>query len=115
MRVGELQELSHHGLVQYRLPTTGELVTLLQIALSKTGTERLMLVSPELADVLSAIICRVRVASEAILWPVPMTDMRTNGLSRLLCCSSAVSAPRTAGSVTRSSTSGSPRLWSTHA
>ncbi len=50
----------HTCLVQYRLPTTGELVPLLQIAPSKTDSERLLLVSPELADVLSAVICRVR-------------------------------------------------------
>ncbi|MGB9307331.1 MAG: site-specific integrase [Mycobacterium sp.] len=60
IRVEELFELSHHSLIQYRLPTTGELVPLLQIAPSKTDAERLLVVSPELADVLSAIICRVR-------------------------------------------------------
>jgi hypothetical protein len=60
IRIEELLEISHHSLVQYRLPTTGELVPLLQIAPSKTDAERLLVVSPELADVLSAIICRVR-------------------------------------------------------
>ena len=59
-RAEELTELSHHSLVQYRLPGTGELVPLLQIAPSKTDMERLILVGPELADVLSAVICRVR-------------------------------------------------------
>ncbi|MDT4937273.1 MAG: hypothetical protein QOG80_944, partial [Pseudonocardiales bacterium] len=59
VRVEELRELSHHSLVQYRLPTTGEIVPLLQILPSKTDTERLLVVSPELADVLSAIILRV--------------------------------------------------------
>ena len=53
-------ELSHHSLVQYRLPATGELIPLLQIAPSKTDTERLLVISPELADVLSAVICRIR-------------------------------------------------------
>jgi hypothetical protein len=52
--------------VQYRLPTTGELVPLLHIAPSKTDTERLLVVSPELADVLSAIICRVRDRAGAV-------------------------------------------------
>jgi len=66
VRVEELTELSHHSLVQYRLPDTGELVPLLQIAPSKTDTERLLVVSPELADVLSAVICRVRDASGAV-------------------------------------------------
>ncbi len=60
IRCEELLELTHHGITEYRLPSTGELVPLLQIAPSKTDTERLLLVSPELADVLSAIISRLR-------------------------------------------------------
>jgi integrase len=65
-RTEELLELSHHSLIQYRLPGTGELVPLLQIAPSKTDAERLLVVSPELADVLSAVICRVRGRDGAI-------------------------------------------------
>lgn len=49
----------HHSLIHYKLPATGELIPLLQIAPSKTDTERLLVISPELADVLSTIICRV--------------------------------------------------------
>ncbi|MDV6248134.1 site-specific integrase [Rhodococcus opacus] len=60
VRIEELTELSHHSLIHYRVPATGELVPLLQIAPSKTDTERLLVISPELADVLSAIITRVR-------------------------------------------------------
>jgi Phage integrase family len=60
VRIEELLEITHHSLIRYRLPTTGELVPLLQIAPSKTDTERLLVVSPELADTLSAIISRVR-------------------------------------------------------
>lgn len=60
IRVEELLELTHHSLVQYRLPSTGALVPLLQIAPSKTDAERLLVVSPELAEVLSTIIRRVR-------------------------------------------------------
>ena len=41
IRCEELLELTHHGITEYRLPTTGELVPLLQIAPSKTDTERL--------------------------------------------------------------------------
>jgi Phage integrase family len=66
VRVEELLELSHHSLVQYRLPTSGELVPLLQIAPSKTDTERLLIVSPELAEVLSAIITRLQQPSGKI-------------------------------------------------
>ena len=60
IRIEELLEISHHSLIQYRLPTTGEIVPLLQILPSKTDEERLLVVSPELADVLSAVIQRIR-------------------------------------------------------
>jgi len=60
IRIEELLEISHHSLIQYRLPSTGEIVPLLQIIPSKTDEERLLVVSPELADVLSAVIQRIR-------------------------------------------------------
>jgi site-specific recombinase XerD len=60
IRIEELTELSHHALIQYRLPTTGELIPLLQIVPSKTDAERLLVISPELADVLSTIVARIR-------------------------------------------------------
>lgn len=66
LRVEELLELTHHSLVQYRLPSTGELVPLLQIAPSKTDTERLLVVSPDLAEVLSALIRRLQQPSGSI-------------------------------------------------
>ncbi len=59
-RVEELLEISHHSLIQYRLPTSGEIVPLLQIVPSKTDEERILVVSPELADVLSTVILRIR-------------------------------------------------------
>ncbi|HEY5857476.1 MAG TPA: site-specific integrase [Aldersonia sp.] len=60
IRIEELTELSHHSLIQYRLPATGELIPLLQITPSKTDTERLLVISPELADALSTIVARIR-------------------------------------------------------
>ncbi len=75
IRVEELLELSHHSLVQYRLPTTGELVPLLQIVPSKTDAERLLVVSPQLAEVLSTIIRRIRGHSGAVP-PVAAYDGR---------------------------------------
>jgi integrase len=60
MRIEELLELSHHSFCAYTLPTTGEVVPMLQVAPSKTDTERLLLVSPELGEVLAAMIERVR-------------------------------------------------------
>ncbi|MFF4410715.1 tyrosine-type recombinase/integrase [Streptomyces sp. NPDC001404] len=93
VRIEELSEISHHSLVQYRLPSTGELVPLLQIAPSKTDEERLLVVSPELADVLSAIICRIRTADGSVplviaydhhekVWnpPLPLLFQRKIGL-----------------------------------
>ncbi|MFI9723832.1 tyrosine-type recombinase/integrase [Streptomyces sp. NPDC052396] len=93
IRIEELSEISHHSLVQYRLPSTGELAPLLQIAPSKTDEERLLVISPELADVLSAIICRVRTADGAVplviaydhhekVWnpPMPLLFQRKIGL-----------------------------------
>ena len=60
IRIEELTELSHHSLIQYRLPDTGELIPLLQITPSKTDAERLLVISPELADVLSTTVARIR-------------------------------------------------------
>ena len=66
IRAEELTELSHHSLVEYKLPTTGETVPLLQVAPSKTDEERLLVISPELAEVLGTILCRVRDDSGAV-------------------------------------------------
>lgn len=102
VRIEELLELSHHSLVQYRLPTTRELVPLLQIAPSKTDAERLLVVSPELADVLSAIIRRVRGTGTVpvipgydraeCLWlaPAPWLFQRRIGTENRRICSGAI-------------------------
>jgi hypothetical protein len=42
VRIEEMLEVNHHSLIQYRLPTTGELIPLLQIAPSKSDQERLL-------------------------------------------------------------------------
>lgn len=60
IRIEELRELGHHSIVSYKLPTSEHVIPLLQIAPSKTDQERLLLVTPELADVLSAVISRIR-------------------------------------------------------
>ncbi|MFL6124814.1 tyrosine-type recombinase/integrase [Actinophytocola sp.] len=66
IRIEEMLELTHHSFVTYTLPTTGEVVPMLQVAPSKTDSERLLLVSPELAEVLTAIIFRVRAGNAAL-------------------------------------------------
>jgi hypothetical protein len=66
IRIEEMLELTHHSFVAYALPTTGEVVPMLQVAPSKTDAERLLLVSPELAEVLTAIIFRVRAGNASL-------------------------------------------------
>ena len=102
VRIEELLELTHHSLVQYRLPTTGELIPLLQVAPSKTDKERLLVVSPELADVLAQIIKRARGPLAAVplvcayddyerVWlpPAPrLFQRRVNGENQVLAHSS---------------------------
>ena len=60
--------MSHHSLIRYRLPATGEPVPLLHIAPSKTDIERILVISPELADVLAVIITRVRGPAARCPW-----------------------------------------------
>lgn len=60
VRIEELLEITHLALVSYRLPDTGEVVPLLQIVPSKSNEERLLLVTPDLASVLAAVIHRIR-------------------------------------------------------
>jgi hypothetical protein len=66
IRIEEMLELTHHSFVAYTLPTTGEIVPMLQVAPSKTDAERLLLVSPELGEVLTAVIFRVRQGKAAL-------------------------------------------------
>jgi integrase len=66
IRIEELTELSHHSLVQYRAPDSGEMIPLLSVAPSKADQERLLVLDPELVDVLSAIISRIRGGDGAV-------------------------------------------------
>ena len=65
--------MTHHSFVAYKLPSTGEIVPMLQIAPSKTDAERLLLVSPELGEVIAEIIGRAR-GGRAALPLVPAYD-----------------------------------------
>jgi integrase len=76
----------------------GELIPLLQITPSKTDSERLLVVSPELADVLSAIINRVRGGSQRSPSSPPTTVPSAFGSPQHPGYSSADSAPSTAES-----------------
>lgn len=95
IRVEELTELSHHSLVEYKLPSTGETIPLLQIAPSKLDEERLLVISPELTGVFSAILRRVRDNSGTVLSSSPTTSMNADGTHPCRCCSNTESAWRT--------------------
>lgn len=60
IRLEELLELTQLAVVQYELSDTQEVVPLLQIVPSKNDEERVLLIGPELANVLAAIITRLR-------------------------------------------------------
>jgi hypothetical protein len=94
VRIEEMLELTHQAITSYRLPSTGELVPLLQIVPSKTDQERLLLVDPELADVLSAIISASAAATARFLSSPPTTTPRRPGCRPWACCSNAPSAAK---------------------
>ncbi|WP_260850621.1 site-specific integrase [Rhodococcus sp. WB9] len=74
IRSEELLELTHLALVSHRIPDTGEVVPLLQIVPSKSNQERLLLVSPELANVLATVIARLRHNNNGTIPLVPRFD-----------------------------------------
>lgn len=66
VRIEEMLEITHRSFVSYTLPSTGEVIPMLQITPSKTDKERLLVVSPELAAVFAEIIGRVRDGEEQL-------------------------------------------------
>ena len=66
IRLEELQELTHMSIVPYRVPVTREEIPLLHIVPSKTDEERLLVAAPELVNVLSAVIHRVRAGQQNV-------------------------------------------------
>ena len=74
IRIEELTELSHHSIIRYQVPGTGQLIPLLPIAPSKTDIERMLVVSPELAEVLAVIVARVRDHQSGAVPPVTAYD-----------------------------------------
>lgn len=66
VRIEEMLEVTHRSFISYRLPSTGEVIPMLQITPSKTDKERLLVISPELAAVFAEIISRVRDGAEQL-------------------------------------------------
>jgi integrase len=65
IRIEELLELTHYSIRPYRDPG-GTVIPLLQVAPSKTDTERVIPASPELASVLAQVITRVAATDGAL-------------------------------------------------
>jgi Phage integrase family len=66
VRIKELLELTQLSLRHYVGPTTGTLVPLLHIVPSKTDCERLIPMSPEVVQVLLAVLRRVKASSDHV-------------------------------------------------
>ena len=93
VRVEELTEITHLALISYRLPSTGEVVPMLQIVPSKSNEERLLLISPELASVLATIITRLRNQNNGTVALTARYDStRRSPAHRCRTCSNAATA-----------------------
>jgi hypothetical protein len=64
-RIEEVLEITHRSFVSYSLPTR-EVIPMLQITPSKTDKERLLVISPELANAFAQIIHRIRNGNERV-------------------------------------------------
>jgi hypothetical protein len=100
VRIEELLELTHHSFVTYKLPDTGEIVPLLQITPSKLDKERLLLVTPELGEVLTAVIHRVRNGERPCPRYRPTTPPTRSGARQCRSCSNDPAGTSTARSPT---------------
>jgi hypothetical protein len=95
IRIEELSELTHHSLIQYRLPATGELIPLLQIAPSKTDEERLLVVSPNWPTCYQRS-CPASAARPAPSpWPCSTTTPSAPSTRPCRCCSNGGSGWKT--------------------
>lgn len=109
MRLEELTELTSTALFTYRLPDTGEVLPLLQIAPSKSDKERVLMVPPELAHVLARVKQRARDGGDTVpltvrygpyerSWtaPLPFLFQRRHGTQRRV-----ISAPHLAALISK--------------
>lgn len=70
LRVEEMLELTHLAIQPYTIKPSGETIPLVHIPASKNDEERMLVASPELVHVLSAITQRIRNGNQA----VPLTQ-----------------------------------------
>lgn len=84
LRVEELIELTQLAVTSHTLPGGGGVVPLLQVVPSKSDEERLLLVSPELANVLASIISRLRSRNDGTIPLVRRYDAGESALGPAL-------------------------------
>jgi hypothetical protein len=87
IRIEELTELSHHSLIQYRLPATGELIPLLQITPSKTDQERLLVTHQNSPTCCPPSSAGSAATNPTCRWWCPMTRTNVSTTRRCRCCS----------------------------
>ena len=109
IRVEELTELSHHSLVQYRLPTTGEIVPLLQIVTIQDRCRAAAGGHPGTGRrAQHGHPPRPRAPAAPSRWSPPTTTTNAYGCHHCRCCSNAALGAR-------ASQRSAPRRHSLHA
>lgn len=78
IRIEELLELTSTAITTYTSARTGERLLLLQIVPSKSDTERMLVISPELAHVLAALRQRSRGDQQHVPRATPIRPLRTS-------------------------------------
>jgi hypothetical protein len=106
IRIEELGELSHHSLVQYRLPSTGQLVPLLSVARPRPTPSASSSSAPSSPTSCPRSSPGSAAATALSRSPPPTTSPSAPGTRRCPCCSSVPSPWRTGPSQPRAS--GSP-------
>ena len=92
VRIEELTELTHRSFVAYTLPSTGEVIPLLQVTPSKTDKERLLVVSPELGEVLTRSSPGSAADTSSSRWCRATTTPNDSTAHRCRSCSNASTA-----------------------
>ena len=108
IRIEELTELSHHSLVQYRLPSTGEMVPLLQITRRRPTLNGCSWSARNWPKCCRRSSTAFAVRPARSRWYAPTTRRNETGLRRCRCCSSDAWASSIARSAARPSARCSP-------
>ena len=111
IRIEELTELSHHSLVQYRLPATGELSRCCRSPRPKPTPSGCWSSARSWPTCSAPSSPGSGATRTAFPWWLPTTTTSASGTRRCRCCSSAACAQKTARSPPRPSASCSTSPW----